>query len=176
MVAQDVHEGLDLDLTLFVPARHPPHRPEGAVLAADRRAELVAAAIAEDERFALWTGELRRAGPSYTVDTLESLRDEHPRADLYLLLGADQFLTLAGWHRPDRIAELATLVVAGRGPDDSGASVRGGRYPGRAVETRQVDVSSTEIRERIRAGRTVRYLVTDPVRRIIEENRWYKTG
>ncbi len=175
MVAQDVHEGLALDRTLFVPARHPPHRPVGAVLDAAGRAELVAAAIEGDGRFALWSGELERDGPSYTVDTLEALRAEYAGADVYLLLGADQFATLESWHRPDRIAELATIVVAYRG-GAADAPTTAGRFCGRSVPTRQVDVSSTEIRERIRGGREVRYLIPEPVRRIITESGWYKTG
>jgi len=185
MVAGDVHEALRLDRTLFVPAGVPPHRPSGTVLEAEKRLKLVDAALSGDERFEVWDGEVRRSGPSYTVDTLEALQDVHRGSDLFLTIGADQHAVFETWHRTERILELATVVVVerdglrGAGHED-GDPVRQESQSGlpthRYVHARRVDVSATEVRERLGAGRSIRYLVPESVRRIIEVNNWYISG
>jgi len=183
MVAGDVHEALGLDKTIFVPVGVPPHRPNGTVLEAEHRLRLVEVAVAGDERFTAWDGEVRRSGPSYTVDTLEELRAEHGGHDLFLTIGADQHAVFSTWHRPERILELATVVVVERDGLGIAASENGDRQseeglsaPHRVVQARRVDVSATEVRERLSAGRPIRNLVPESVRRIIEENNWYKGG
>ena len=177
LIAQDVHEALALDTTLFVPAGTPPHRPDGARLGADARLRLVESAVADDARFLVFDGEVLRPGPSYTVDTLESLHASRPDAELFLLMGRDQYEVFDRWHRPSRILELATLVVVERGGGGSGAELAtDGGAPHVSVETRRIDVSSTEVRRRLGQGSSVRYLVTEAVRRIIEDNDWYKSG
>ena len=182
MVAGDVHEALALDRTIFVPAGTPPHRPAGTVLEAEGRLALVEAAISGDERFEVWDEEVRRSGPSYTVDTLESLSESHLESDLFLTIGADQHAVFSTWHRPERILELATVVVVER--DGVASEEERSGQPGppasslahRRVQARRVDVSATEVRGRLGAGRSIRYLVPESVRRIIEENNWYISG
>jgi nicotinate-nucleotide adenylyltransferase len=163
IVAQDVYEGLGLDRLVIVPAARPPHRePE---LAAEERLALVREAFEGDARFEVSEIELRREGPSWTVRTLERLRTELEAADLFLVIGVDQYRTFAGWRDPDRIVRLARLVVLPRHGDLPEPDAR---FPFETVPVTRVDVSSTRVRERLDAGLTVRYLVPETIRERLE--------
>ncbi len=113
--------------------------------------------------------EIERGGLSYMVDTLEALESTNKGAELILLLGVDALKTLDRWKRPDRIAELATLAVLARG-DASGDVPPGATL----VTTRRLDVSSTEIRQRVAAGRSIRGFVAESVERYISAAELYK--
>lgn len=167
VVAQDVVERLELDRLLVVPAARPPHR--GAVLPADLRLELVRQAFAGDTRMAVSDMEMRREGPSYTVDTLEEVRRSRDPTALFCVIGVDQLRELGSWHEPERIVELSTLAVMSR---------RGERpEPGRdgpgldfvPVPVTRIDLSASRVRARLAAGRSVRYLVPEAIRRRVEE-------
>jgi nicotinate-nucleotide adenylyltransferase len=166
IAAQDAHGGLGLERVLFVPAGEPPHKPSHALSPARVRLELVRAAVAGDARFVVDDLELRRAGPSFTVDTLRALHAAEPAAELFLLLGADQYADLEHWREPAEIRRLARLAVLdreGRVPDDGAERVR----------VTRVDISSTDIRRRVAAGRPVRYLVPDAVEALIRRHGLY---
>jgi nicotinate-nucleotide adenylyltransferase len=171
-VAQDVYEALDLDRVVFVPAGAPPHRPDGAYSPGEVRLQMVRSAIEGDERFLACDLEVRRPGTSYTVDTLRQLQGESEPDALFLIVGADQFRAFEGWKDPMGILELADLVVVSRDGTDPipGAP----DVPHRHVPIVRVDVSSTSVRSRRRSGRSIRYLVPDGVRRIIERERLYQ--
>ena len=149
---------------LWVPAATPPHKQGHSDMApaADRLA-LVRAAVAGNERFEASGIEVERGGTSYTVDTLRALAERHPGADLALILGGDSLVGFSSWREPRAILDLARLVVYGR----PGANL--GDVPGWVadrtthVEGPLLDLSSTALRARIAAGRTVRYLVPDAV-------------
>jgi nicotinate-nucleotide adenylyltransferase len=132
---------------------------------------MVRAAVAGDPRFAADDLELRRTGPSYTVDTLRALRDREPEAELVFLTGADNLADLPRWREPDEIARLATLAVVSRAGEALPADAP---YPAVAVAVTRVDVSSTEIRRRVAAGQSIRYLVPEAVRAVIERERLYR--
>jgi nicotinate-nucleotide adenylyltransferase len=171
VAASDAAQALGLDRVVWVPsARHPfKHGRMGAEAAL--RLEMVRAAIAGDPRFAADGLELERAGPSYTVDTLRALQARHPAAELYFLTGADNLRELHLWREPDEVARLARLVVLSR----AGEGVPGGaRFAARAVAVTRVDVSSTEVRRRVQAGETIRYLVPDAVAALIERHGLYR--
>jgi nicotinate-nucleotide adenylyltransferase len=135
----------------------------------------------------LSTLEARRDGPSFTVDTLRALRRREPRARLFLLMGADSLAEFPGWRDPATILSYATLAVAAR-PDERGAAgaapfrraadaatrrlSRGARITW--LDNPGLDVSSSAIRARLRAGRTVRYLIPDAVARYIARHRLYR--
>lgn len=158
IVAADVLEALDLDRLVVVPASRPPHR--SAALPADLRLELTRKAFAGDTRIEVSDVEFGRDGPSYTVDTLERIRVALPDVRLFLVIGCDQYEGLGGWRHPERIVELAEIAVMrrdGRPPADDP------RYPFRVVDVTRIDLSSTEIRRRLAAGRSVRYLVPDVI-------------
>jgi len=111
LLADEIREALDLDRMLFVPAAQPPHKPASDLAPAPHRFQMTALAVREHPRFDVSDLELRRRGPSYTVETLAALRD---RGDLYLLIGSETFLDLLNWREPRQVARLARLVVVPR--------------------------------------------------------------
>lgn len=158
IVALDVVESLALDRLLIVPAARPPHR--GAVLPGEVRLALAGRAFAGESRLEVSDIEFRRDGPSYTVDTLERIAAAHSGDRLFLVLGSDQYEGLSDWRRPERIVELAGLAVMRRA---GGSILPDERFPFQPVDVTRVDLSSTEIRRRLAAGRSVRYLVPDVI-------------
>jgi nicotinate-nucleotide adenylyltransferase len=176
VVAQEVHFLLGLDSVLWVPAAIPPHKAGQGITPGPIRLEMVRAAIAGDERFQASDVELRRDGPSYTIDTLRELHDARPDDELFLVIGADQLTELGTWRDPEEIAELATIVGFAREGEDP-AGVEGIRV----VPVPRVDVSSTEVRRRVEAGEPVEYLVRRGVSAVIEREglyggRWGRGG
>ena len=168
VAASDACGALGLDRLLWIPSAVHPLKPVRT--AAPLRLEMVRAAIQGDSRFAADDLELRRTGPSYTVDTLRELRAREPGAELFFLTGADNLAELPRWREPDEIARLATLAVVSRAGD---ALPGDPPYPAVAVAVTRVDVSSTEVRRRVAAGQSIRYLVPDAVRAVIERERLY---
>lgn len=166
IVAQDVTEALELDRMLVVPAARPPHRE--AALGAERRLRITRRAFRGDDRFEVSGLELERPGPSYTVDTLEVIRERRSPSELYCVIGADQLEEFAGWHRPERIAELAELIVMSREDREPRPPPEVPDLPFRAVDVTRIELSSTRVRRRLEAGRSVRYLVPESVRPEVE--------
>ncbi|MFI5232216.1 MAG: nicotinate-nucleotide adenylyltransferase [Gemmatimonadales bacterium] len=170
LAASDAHEALGLDRVLFIPAAGQPLKSAIVAPPADRLA-MVERLVAGDPRFTVDPIEIERGGLSFTVDTLRALR-ERWRSDtalaLVLLLGADAAATLPQWREPAEVAALAEVVVLSRAGGGTGAAV------GRAIDTRRVDVSSTEIRARVAAGKSIRGFVPEPVAAYIEGRRLYR--
>lgn len=158
IVALDVLEALDLERLIIVPAARPPHR--STVLGAEVRLALTRRAFDGDPSIEVSDIEFEREGPSYTVDTLERLRAARPDGPLWLVIGTDQYERFETWHRPDRILELAQLAVMRR-DGRSGRSAEG--VPFRPVDVTRVDVSGTDIRQRLSEGRGIRYLVPEAI-------------
>lgn len=189
--AFEMLQALRFEEVRFMPCGDPPHR--GVTYAnAEQRLRLVQLAIQGQPGFIADDRELRREGPSYTVDTLLSLRAEFPERSLGLIVGMDAFLGLPGWHRWDEILGVAHIVVAHRpgwkAPDigvlgdliteygthrvnDLHVELRG-RIHIHAVT--QLEIASTEIRELIAAGRDPRFLMPDAVRQEMIETRIYQ--
>jgi nicotinate-nucleotide adenylyltransferase len=177
--AQEAYRELSLDQVLLIPAGTPPHKPVDAEPGAEHRLDLCRLAIAHDERFAVSDLELRRDGPSYTVDTLDILSSQSPTNELFLILGGDIAAGLPQWHRPERVLELATVAIAKR-RGTAKASVQraldqlkaGDRA--RYFEMPRIGISSTMVRRRVRAGQPIRYLVPDGVAEYIERHGLYR--
>jgi nicotinate-nucleotide adenylyltransferase len=174
IVGQDLVEALDLHELLFVVSGEPPHKEAETVTAGEIRYRMVLAAVESNDLFRASDVEIRRDGPSYSVDTLRRLKEQHPGAELYFIIGADQFAELSTWRDPEEIARLAHLVVMTRGGEDPTRIDPGVQVSYETVPVTRVDVSSTGIRDRIRRGRAVRYLVRKPVRRIIAQEGLYE--
>ena len=149
-------ESVPLDRVLFVPARRSPLKDRDPLASVSDRVAMLKAAVASEPRFALSPVELDRQGVSYTVDTLEALRSE---GDLFLILGSDALSDLARWRAPDRIRELATILVAAR----PGAPEPDPMHGARAFDAPRLDISSRELRARATRGMSLRYLVPDAV-------------
>lgn len=175
-MAKDVADALGLDRVLWVPARVPPHKSAADLTDPALRREMVAAAVTADPRFVVCDVELERTGPSWTVDTLRELRARHSGARLFLILGADQLRTFAtGWREPEAILELATLVVmdrSGRSAAELAPSLPGMERAVHVPVTR-MDVSSSEVRARVRDGGDVSSLVPPRVHDIIMREALY---
>ena len=169
LAASDAFEALALDRLLFVPAAAQPLKSAIVASPADRLA-MVQALVGDDPRFAVDPIEIERGGLSFTVETLRALHDRW-KSDrglaLVLLLGADAAATLPQWREPDEVAALAEIVVLRRGESNTTAV-------GRAINTRAVDVSSTEIRARVNAGKSIHGFVPEPVAAYIEGRRLYR--
>ena len=170
IAAQDAFQALKLDRLLFVPAAEPPHKRSRALTPAPVRVELLEAAIGSDRRFEISRLELERSGPSYTVDTLRQLHAQSADQELYLLIGADQVRELPTWREPQEIARLARIVLLAR----AGVEFLAEPMVSREVRVTRVDVSASEIRERVAAGKSVRYLVTPAVETLIKQRELYR--
>jgi nicotinate-nucleotide adenylyltransferase len=193
LMADQVFEMLGLDRLLFVPAAEPPHKPARGLAPAAHRHAMTRLATGSDGRFTVVDIELHRAGPSYTVDTLEALSASGD--DLILVMGSETFLGLLGWHAPQRLPELARLAVVPRtgsafdpeGPAaqkvlhaigaDPFVPVTEGVLPPRGtllVHALSLPVSASDIRERVRRGRSVAYRLPPEVIAYIETHRLYR--
>ncbi len=176
ITATDLVESLSLTRMLLIPAGDPPHKPPTDAEApspAAVRLEMLLAAAAGDPLLEVDDRELRRPGPSYTVDTLRELREGTGGAELFLVIGVDQLLELATWREPEAIAGLARIVVVPRDGTEPPASAPGVQVPFEVARPTRVDVSSSEIRQRVREGRSIRYLVPEAVAGIIRAKRLY---
>ena len=176
-VAEEAREVLGLDRILFVPTGQPPHKPAGAVTPIEHRLAMVELAIADNPAFELSRVEVDRLGPSYTVDTVERLAAAGDR--LTVILSAETFAELPTWHEPERLFEAARVAVAPRwgypAPDPEWLAEA---FPGREVrvsylEGPRLGVSSTALRARVAAGRSIRYLVPAPVEAYIATHHLY---
>ena len=174
LLATDAREALLLDRLIFIPAGAQPFKVETPpVASAGDRLEMVRLAVADDANYAVDDAEISRKGLSYTVDTLEHLAAQFRGAELFLLMGQDALAGFPQWRNPGRIRDLATLAVMERSGD------RGPRIEVTAegvvtVSTRRVDVSSTEIRERLRAKKSIKGFVPESVERFIEARGLYR--
>ena len=172
IVAHDVAEELGLDRVLLVLAARPPHKIT-ALSPAELRLEMLEAALAHDPVLVASDIEVRRAGPSYTIDTLREIRALYPEAELVLVIGADQWQQFETWKDPRGIARMATIAVMTREGDDPAVVDPGVAVPSRVVPVTRIDVSATEVRERARQGKSIRHMVPEAVFRIIERKALY---
>ena len=173
LAASDAFEAMALDRIAFVPAAVPPFKSRTVQATADQRLRMLELTIEGDGRFEVSRLELDRAGLSFTVDTLAAFASATPDLSLFLLIGEDLATQIASWRQADRIAELARIVVLVRG-DVSEESALEATLPMRRVPTRRVDVSSTEIRDRVRSGRPIHGFVTDAVASYIDAAGLYR--
>ena len=175
VLAEWAWESLGLDRLWFIPTGRPPHKPRRRITPAQHRLAMIRLAVRGRPGFRVSTLEIARRAPSYTVETLRAIATRH-HGKRFLLIGGDSLDDFRRWRESERILGLATLAVAGR-PGAGHAAVRAwARRTGRVrwIGDPGLDVSSSAIRERVRRGGSVRYLVPDPVRRYIERHRLYR--
>ena len=172
-IARELQESGALDEILWIPARFPPHKPVNPLTSAERRIEMVRAATHGVALQSVSDIELLREGPSYTVDTLRALRSERPEATPVLIMGADQFVELAGWHEAEEVVRLADVCVLPRGGVELTSALPRLNVVWSAAHVPPVDVSSSGVRKRVREGRPYRHLVPEGVAEIIERESLY---
>ena len=177
VIAEAAREALSLDVILFVPAGEPWRKSHRTITAAEHRLALLRSAIAGNDAFGVSDVELRRGGPSYTADTLEALAGERLDDAFWFIVGADALADMPQWHEPERIVNHARLAVAPRDVQDANVAVQGVAEFRDRIDlflAPRMEVSSTDIRERVAAGRSIRYLVPDGVREYIVEQGLYR--
>jgi nicotinate-nucleotide adenylyltransferase len=188
--AEEAAEALELARVLFVPSARPPHKRDDETIApAELRLSWLRLALEGNPRFALDPLELERPGPSYLIDTLHALAARHGRERLTFLLGRDAFAELSTWHEPGALLAGADFAVLTRppvragslrdwlpatlagalafAPDGRSAVHRNAGTRVQLVEITALDISATDIRARLRKGRSVRYLLPDAVREAV---------
>jgi nicotinate-nucleotide adenylyltransferase len=173
LAAGDAYEALALDRLVFIPAAVQPLKAGQVGASAAQRLAMTQLLVGDDPRFEVSSVEIDRGGLSYTVDTLRTLAAAWPSAELHWLVGADVLESFAKWKEPATIMELATLVVMQRAKGESPnlASLPG--HP-RLLATRRIDISSTEIRERVRQKQSIRGFVPEAVAAYISAERLYR--
>ena len=175
-------DAMTLDRVLFMPAAQPPHKPHAEVSRATDRLLMTRLAIAPDPAFELTTLELERPGPSYTIDSVAELEARHHGSDvtLYLVMAADSLQQIDTWREPDRLLERIEWIVGPRPgaplPDRSALERRFGDRASRIhlLDGPSLDVSSSEIRDRVAAGHAIRYLVPRGVEELIIDRGLYR--
>ncbi len=189
LLAEQCREQCALDEVWFMPTSSPPHKEVNGISTGKQRAEMLELATAGIPEFRVSRMELERTGTTYTVETLQQLRDESADRELFFLIGADSLGDLPTWRNPSRILELATLVAVNRGrgqwlgdgPEKVLAEIEPVRRELgaeaaasiRYVNMPAVDLSATEIRRRIREDRSVRFMIPRAVEMYIRENQLY---
>ena len=188
LAASDACDLLPVDRLIFIPAAQQPLKQHQPSSAPEHRLRMVELMAEGDPRFSVDKIEIERTGLSFTVDTLEEYAQRFPDSERYFLLGVDAFALLDQWREAARVVSLAHLVVLTR---SSGETLNGDMTAGsvtgkvraiggeaaatpRVLDSRRVDVSSTEIRDRARQGRSIRGFVTDAVAQYIEFNGLYR--
>jgi len=169
LLARAAAERADLDQVIFVPAAENPFKRDQSTTSADVRFEMVKCAIAGEPKFTLDDCELRRAAPSYTIDTVLELQEKYSGAEIFLIVGGDNYAAMGEWHRVEEIRRIVTFIWLLRSGD-------GGVIPPESglVVSRTFDLSSTEIRNRVARGLSIRYMIPDTVRASIENQNLYR--
>lgn len=180
LLAETCREALGLDEVRFVPAGSPPHKTDAKITDGHARADMLKLAVSGYPEYTIDRRELKRTGPSFTVDTLTEFAAELPDAELFFLMGADSLRDMPGWREPERITELATVVAVNRpgfpAPDQAqvvdwvGAKIASGI---RVVTMPGADLSATDLRKRAQEGRSLRFIVPRAVEAFVHEHRLY---
>ena len=169
ILARDAVEQLEVERMVFIPAGQSPHKLMREPADGNVRLEMVRAAVDGEPGFEVDDAELHRTGPSFTIDTVEAWRKRVPKAEFIYLIGYDNVRELHTWRRIDELRKLVQFVVFGR------ESLPPAEVPEFPVLHRRVDISATEIRDRVARGDSIRYLVPESVRAIILARGLYQT-
>ncbi len=180
ILAETCREVLRLDQVRLIPAGDPPHKPDTKISDGHARADMLLLAVSGYPEFVVDRRELKRQGPSFTVDTLAELTAENPGSELFFLMGADSLSELPTWRQPGRIAELATIVACNRlgvPPLDRSQIVE---WVGEAIADRVItiavpgmDLTATDLRRRVAEGRGLRFLTPRAVEAFIAQHGLY---
>lgn len=166
ILAREALEQLALEKVIFVPAAVSPHKQDMAPSPAAVRVEMLRCAIDGNSRFAVDARELHRPPPSFTIDTVEEIRRAEPQSEILYFIGSDNLPRLHTWHRFEELRKLVQFVVLERCNAPAPSEF--------TMVRRLIDISSTEIRNRVATGRSIRYLVPPAVEELIERHQLYK--
>lgn len=166
MLAREALENLALEKVIFVPAAASPHKLNQKLTPSQDRLEMLQAAIEGEPGFVVDKMELERPAPSYAIDTVEAMQRREPNAEWLYLIGEDNVDRLATWHRYDELSQLVTFIVLVR----SGLKTE---HRFRTIQ-RHLDISATNIRNRVAMDLSIRYLVPSAVEKIIRDRKLYR--
>jgi len=175
IIAEQVSEVRRLDKVLFIPARVPPHKAGSDVAPAADRYRMTILATRSNPRFEVSRIELDRPGKSFTKDTLRELLDMYPGTDLFYIIGSDAVAELSTWREPELVLKLARFLVVERPGHDMSLLEERYKKSVDIVPVVGLDISSSDIRERVRQGRSIKYLVPAKVEEYIREKGLYTT-
>lgn len=170
LIANEVLSALDLDEVWFMPNQEPPHKKKSVSISNRDRLNMLELAIQGNSQFKIQKIELERKGPSYTVDTMEMIKSQYKDDQFFFIIGADMIEYLPKWYKVDELVALVQFVGVER-PEYNHDTI----YPVLYVDVPAMEVSSSMIRERLKEGKSVRYLIPDSIIHYIEENHLYGT-
>ena len=180
--AQTVYESFDVDRVVLMPLGDAPHKSLSSTPAAERY-EMVREAVRDNPALAVSDMEIRRGGKTYTVDTLRQIKDINPDMDIYFVMGADEFKAIDTWREPESLFSLCRVIAVSRPGYDTASLIKKTaevkeRYVGEAsfLEVPSLDISSSDLRKRIRDGRSVKYLIPKEAEEYIIRHDLYKEG
>ncbi len=177
LTAEEAAVQFALDEVVFVPTGQPWMKEGREVSATEHRYLMTVIATASNPRFSVSRVEIDRDGPTYTVETLHALQEEHPDAELFFVTGADAMLEILHWKDPEEVLSLAHVIAATRPGYDLARfeAEASSHHPNVSVmNIPALAISSTDIRQRVRAGRPIRYLVPEGVKSYIEKAGLYR--
>lgn len=171
IIAEYAREELALDRLFFTPGYIPPHKKNADISSAAHRVAMIQCAIADNDFFDICDFEIMKKGTSYTVDTLAHIQKKYglSHENLYFILGADNMKDFNLWKHPEKIQQMAQLVVAGR----PSFEVKSNDVPFKSMDFPLFDISASLIRRRISQKKSIRYLVADKVEQYIHDNKLY---
>lgn len=183
IIAEAAYEAYDLDEVLFVPSGVSYMKDQSEILDAKKRVHMTGLAIEDNPHFALSTIEIDRDGNSYSYETLETLRKQNPNTEYFFLVGSDTLFALETWKHPEILLPSCTILVAVRNGVPMEKMQEHAKYLeekfGGSIQlltTPNIEISATDIRNRIAANRNVKYFVPDSVLQFIEKNNLYKNS
>jgi nicotinate-nucleotide adenylyltransferase len=176
LIAEGVREKFALDEVLFIPASWPPHKVKGRVTEAVHRYKMALLATQNNPHFSVSAVEMNRPGKSYTIETVKELKEKYEEAEIYFIVGLDSALEIFTWKDPEKLLRLCRFISVQR-PFSRELEKLDKRYRERIeiVEVPTLPISSTEIRERVKEGRSIKYLVPEAVEKYICKNKLYKS-
>lgn len=180
MMAEAVRGEYQLDEILFIPAASPPHKEGQRITSAEHRYLMTVLATLSNPHFFVSDLEMKRPGPSYTIDTIYALRYEFPKTAFSFIIGTDVIAEIATWDRVEELLTLCPFIAASRpGEEPDLARLRRelgalGEARIHSVTTPELEISSTDIRQRVRRGASIRYIVPDAVEQYIYKEGLYR--
>lgn len=173
LAASEAADQMRLDEVLFVPTGQSWQKTDRPVTSSDHRVAMTALAIEGDDRFTLSLMEVKRSGPSYTIDTVNEIKRAQPHADIFVIAGADAVRGISTWHQSQALIDEVHFIVMAR----AGHTITHEEIPVKhstVVHMPQVEISSSDIRARVAASRPIQYLVPDSVASYISQHQLYQ--
>ena len=181
LIAENAYEEYQLDEVLFLPSKNPPHKEGYDVAKEEERKKMISLAVEGNGHFSFSELEFERDGKTYSVDTMEILKKRYPENEYFYLIGADSLYNLESWHRAEDLMRMTRFLVATRDHHSYNemnvfAECLRGAYGADIafLNTPTIEISSSELREKVRLNKSIMYFVPDKVREYIIAHRLYK--